>query len=104
MLIDMQKDSINMASETCTIPKAVVHCQVREAKHSLLNYFYPQIGKREGEVGQMLDEGDNNLLRDLNCTSLPGMRLSPCYGLRGSIVLHPSEPIFWVAGDYADDQ
>jgi len=40
---------INMVSDTIrnTIPKAVVHCQVREAKHSLLNYFYTQIGKRE---------------------------------------------------------
>lgn len=30
-----------------TIPKAVVHCQVREAKRSLLNYFYAQVGGRE---------------------------------------------------------
>lgn len=30
-----------------TIPKAVVYCQVREAKHSLLNDFYIQIGKKE---------------------------------------------------------
>ena len=29
------------------IPKAVVHCQVREAKRSLLNHFYVQIVKRE---------------------------------------------------------
>lgn len=29
------------------IPKAVVHCQVREAKRSLLNHFYVHIGKKE---------------------------------------------------------
>ena len=40
---------VGMVSETLrnTIPKAVVHCQVKEAKHSLLNYFYTQIGKKE---------------------------------------------------------
>lgn len=40
---------VGMVSETLrnTIPKAVVHCQVREAKMSLLNHFYIQIGKRE---------------------------------------------------------
>lgn len=40
---------INMVSETLrlTIPKAVVYCQVKEAKQSLLNYFYTQIGKKE---------------------------------------------------------
>ncbi|KAF9620200.1 hypothetical protein IFM89_010935, partial [Coptis chinensis] len=30
-----------------TIPKAVVYCQVREAKRALLNYFYSQVGRRE---------------------------------------------------------
>ena len=30
-----------------SIPKAVVHCQVREAKQSLLDHFYAQVGKRE---------------------------------------------------------
>lgn len=30
-----------------SLPKAVVHCQVREAKRSLLDNFYIQIGKRE---------------------------------------------------------
>ena len=40
---------VGMVSETLriTIPKAVVFCQVREAKQSLLNYFYTQIGKKE---------------------------------------------------------
>lgn len=40
-----------------SIPKAVVYCQVREAKRSLLNNFYAQVGRREKEqLGQMLDE------------------------------------------------
>ncbi|PKA56091.1 Dynamin-related protein 1C [Apostasia shenzhenica] len=40
-----------------TIPKAVVHCQVREAKRALLNYFYAQVGGREKkQLGAMLDE------------------------------------------------
>lgn len=40
---------VNMVSENLknTIPKAVVHCQVKEAKQNLLSYFYTQIGKRE---------------------------------------------------------
>ncbi|XP_059281480.1 phragmoplastin DRP1C [Lycium ferocissimum] len=50
---------INMVCETLrnTIPKAVVYCQVREAKRSLLNQFYSQVGRREKEqLGKMLDE------------------------------------------------
>lgn len=40
---------IGMVSDTLknTIPKAVVHCQVREAKRSLLNYFYIQVGSKD---------------------------------------------------------
>lgn len=40
---------VGMVCETLknSIPKAVVHCQVQEAKRSLLNHFYTQIGKRE---------------------------------------------------------
>lgn len=40
---------ISMVSETLrlTIPKATVHCQVREAKRSLLNFFYSQVGRKE---------------------------------------------------------
>ena len=40
---------ISMVSETLrnTIPKAVVYCQVKEARHSLLNHFYTLIGKKE---------------------------------------------------------
>ncbi|PRQ57029.1 putative GTPase effector domain, Dynamin superfamily [Rosa chinensis] len=59
-----------MVSETLrnTIPKAVVHCQVREGKTSLLNNFYIQIGKREGkQVGQLLDEDPALMERRLQC-------------------------------------
>lgn len=40
---------IKMVAETLvnTIPKAVVHCQVRQAKLSLLNYFYAQISQSQ---------------------------------------------------------
>lgn len=40
---------IGMVSETLknTIPKSVVHCQVREAKRSLLNDFYTQVGGKD---------------------------------------------------------
>ncbi|KAL8535828.1 hypothetical protein ACS0TY_011461 [Phlomoides rotata] len=40
---------IQMVCDTLknSLPKAVVHCQVREAKRSLLHLFYAQIGRRE---------------------------------------------------------
>ncbi|KAL1333386.1 hypothetical protein HN51_062212 [Arachis hypogaea] len=50
---------IGMVSETLrnTIPKAVVHCQVRESKRTLLDHFYVQLGKKEGrQLAQLLDE------------------------------------------------
>uniref|UniRef100_A0A6N2M3K5 Dynamin-type G domain-containing protein n=1 Tax=Salix viminalis TaxID=40686 RepID=A0A6N2M3K5_SALVM len=50
---------IGMVCDTLrnSIPKAVVYCQVREAKRSLLNNFYAQVGRREKErLGAMLDE------------------------------------------------
>ncbi|KAI3743881.1 hypothetical protein L1987_56948 [Smallanthus sonchifolius] len=50
---------IGMVSDTLrsTIPKAVVYCQVKEAKQNLLSYFYTQIGRREGkQLGELLDE------------------------------------------------
>ncbi|CAA6659379.1 unnamed protein product [Spirodela intermedia] len=40
-----------------SVPKAVVYCQVREAKRSILDRFYAQVGQREKkELGTMLDE------------------------------------------------
>jgi hypothetical protein len=43
---------INMVCDTLknSIPKAVVYCQVREAKRSLLNRFYVQVGRKEVQV------------------------------------------------------
>ncbi|XP_021659291.2 phragmoplastin DRP1E isoform X2 [Hevea brasiliensis] len=61
---------IMMVSETLknTIPKAVVYCQVREAKQSLLNHFYTQIGKKEGkQLSQLLDEDPALMERRQQC-------------------------------------
>ncbi|KAI5647567.1 hypothetical protein M9H77_33572 [Catharanthus roseus] len=61
---------VNMVSETLknTIPKAVVYCQVKEAKQSLLNYFYTQIGKKEGkQLLELLDEDPALMERRKQC-------------------------------------
>ncbi|XP_078439932.1 phragmoplastin DRP1E-like [Wolffia australiana] len=61
---------ISMVSETLknTIPKAAVHCQVREAKRSLLDQFYVRIGKKEAkQLSQMLDEDPALMERRLQC-------------------------------------
>ncbi|GER54535.1 dynamin [Striga asiatica] len=61
---------INMVSDTLrnTIPKAVVYCQVKEAKQNLLNYFYTQIGKREGkQLAELLDEDPALMERRQQC-------------------------------------
>ncbi|PON87557.1 Dynamin superfamily [Trema orientale] len=61
---------VGMVSETLriTIPKAVVHCQVREAKQNLLNYFYTQIGKKEAkQLSQLLDEDPALMERRQQC-------------------------------------
>ncbi|KAH9306601.1 hypothetical protein KI387_011005 [Taxus chinensis] len=51
-----------------SIPKAVVHCQVREAKRSLLNHFYTQVGKKEGkQLGALLDEDPQLMERRSAC-------------------------------------
>ncbi|KAK1277618.1 Dynamin-related protein 1C [Acorus gramineus] len=50
---------VGMVCETMknSIPKAVVYCQVREAKRSLLDHFYAHVGGREKkQLGAMLDE------------------------------------------------
>eukprot|EP00271_Cylindrocystis_brebissonii_P010158 TRINITY_DN26261_c0_g1_i1.p1 TRINITY_DN26261_c0_g1~~TRINITY_DN26261_c0_g1_i1.p1 ORF type:complete len:617 (-),score=133.48 TRINITY_DN26261_c0_g1_i1:738-2588(-) len=40
-----------------SLPKAAVHCQVREAKRALLDTFYTQVGKQEGKaLEKLLDE------------------------------------------------
>ncbi|KAL3615472.1 Phragmoplastin drp1e [Castilleja foliolosa] len=61
---------INMVSDSMrnTIPKAVVYCQVKEAKQNLLNYFYTQIGKREGkQLAELLDEDPALMERRQQC-------------------------------------
>ncbi|KAJ4958842.1 hypothetical protein NE237_025953 [Protea cynaroides] len=62
---------INMVSETLrnSIPKAVVYCQVREAKRSLLDFFYTQVGKKEGkQLSQLLDEDPALMERRQQCS------------------------------------
>ncbi|PQQ00009.1 dynamin-related protein 1E [Prunus yedoensis var. nudiflora] len=61
---------VGMVSETLknSIPKAVVHCQVREAKRSLLNDFYIQLGKKEGrQLAQLLGENPEMMERRQQC-------------------------------------
>ncbi|XP_017985067.1 PREDICTED: dynamin-related protein 1E, partial [Theobroma cacao] len=61
---------VGMVSETLknTIPKAVVYCQVREAKQSLLNRFYTLLGKKEAkQLSQLLDEDPALMERRQQC-------------------------------------
>ncbi|RYQ88145.1 hypothetical protein Ahy_B09g095529 isoform K [Arachis hypogaea] len=61
---------IGMVSDTLrnTIPKAVVYCQVREAKLALLNRFYVQMGKKEAEqLLNLLDEDPALMERRKQC-------------------------------------
>lgn len=62
---------IGMVSDTLrnTIPKAVVYCQVKEAKQSLLNYFYTLLGKKEAkQLSQLLDEDPALMERRQQCS------------------------------------
>ncbi|XP_071708802.1 phragmoplastin DRP1A-like [Rutidosis leptorrhynchoides] len=50
---------VQMVVETLrhSIPKSVVYCQVREAKRSLLDLFFTELGSKEGRyLGKLLDE------------------------------------------------
>ncbi|KAJ6810928.1 dynamin-related protein 1E-like [Iris pallida] len=61
---------IGMVSETLknTIPKAVVYCQVREAKRSLLNHFYMLVGRKEAkQLALLLDEDPALMERRQQC-------------------------------------
>ncbi|KAI3892063.1 hypothetical protein MKX03_030897 [Papaver bracteatum] len=61
---------VGMVSDTLktNIPKAVVYCQVREAKMSLLNHFYTQVGRKEGkQLAQLLDEDPALMERRQQC-------------------------------------
>ncbi|XP_019421781.1 PREDICTED: dynamin-related protein 1C-like [Lupinus angustifolius] len=61
---------VGMVSKTLrnTIPKAVVHCQVREAKQSLLDRFFTQLGAKEArELARLLDEDSSVMERRQQC-------------------------------------
>lgn len=61
---------VNMVSETLrrSIPKAVVHCQVREAKRSLFDHFYAELGKREPkQLSSLLNEDPAVMERRTAC-------------------------------------
>ncbi|KAM5555644.1 dynamin-related protein 5A [Rosa sericea] len=50
---------VNMvcSSLRIAIPKSIVHCQVREAKRSLLDHFFAELGSKETrQLSKMLDE------------------------------------------------
>ncbi|KAG4950911.1 hypothetical protein JHK82_045859 [Glycine max] len=50
---------VNMVCGTLrhTIPKSVVYCQVREAKRSLQDHFFTELGKKEGkQLASLLNE------------------------------------------------
>ncbi|GER46350.1 dynamin-like protein [Striga asiatica] len=50
-----------------SIPKSVVYCQVREAKRSLLDHFFTELGKKEGrQLGKLLDEDPAIMQRRLS--------------------------------------
>lgn len=62
---------VGMVSDTLrnTIPKAVVYCQVKEAKQSLLNHFYMLLGKKEAkQLSQLLDEDPALMERRQQCS------------------------------------
>ncbi|XP_073062186.1 phragmoplastin DRP1A [Primulina eburnea] len=60
---------VNMvcASLRNSIPKSIVYCQVREAKRSLLDHFFAELGKREArQLGTLLDEDPAVMQRRLS--------------------------------------
>ncbi|EOX95705.1 DYNAMIN-like 1B isoform 2 [Theobroma cacao] len=60
---------VNMtcASLRNSIPKSVVYCQVREAKRSLLDFFFTELGKKETkQLAKLLDEDPAVMQRRTN--------------------------------------
>lgn len=50
-----------------SIPKSAVYCQVREAKRSLLDHFFADLGKKEAkQLGSLLDEDPTIMQRRIN--------------------------------------
>ena len=60
---------INMVCDQLrnSLPKAAVHCQVREAKRSLLDHFYAEVGKREVTILFTLSPLMTNFTYPTNC-------------------------------------
>ncbi|KAK4262496.1 hypothetical protein QN277_028051 [Acacia crassicarpa] len=61
---------IGMVSQSLrnTIPKAVVHCQVREAQRSLLDHLYTKLGQKEGrQLAELLGEDPVLMERRQQC-------------------------------------
>ncbi|KDP45954.1 hypothetical protein JCGZ_11857 [Jatropha curcas] len=61
---------VGMVSDTLrnSIPKSVVYCQVREAKQSLLDHFYTQIGQKKAkQLAELLDEDPALMERRQKC-------------------------------------
>ncbi|KHG26802.1 Dynamin-related protein 1B [Gossypium arboreum] len=53
----LQYVNMTCASLRNSIPKSIVYCQVREAKRSLLDFFFTELGKKESkQLSKMLDE------------------------------------------------
>ncbi|KAK8630925.1 hypothetical protein V6N13_079696 [Hibiscus sabdariffa] len=53
----LQYVNMTCANLRNSIPKSIVYCQVREAKRSLLDYFFTELGKKEArQLGKLLDE------------------------------------------------
>ncbi|CAM8935615.1 unnamed protein product [Rhodiola kirilowii] len=60
---------VNMVVATLrhSIPKSIVYCQVREAKRSLLDYFFTELGAKEGkQLSSLLDEDPAVMQRRTN--------------------------------------
>ncbi|KAL4383884.1 hypothetical protein GQ457_15G019840 [Hibiscus cannabinus] len=63
----LQYVNMTCANLRNSIPKSIVYCQVREAKRSLLDYFFTELGKKEAkQLGKLLDEDPAVLQRRTN--------------------------------------
>ncbi|CAN1793921.1 Phragmoplastin DRP1B [Linum perenne] len=63
----LQYVNLVCASLRNSIPKSVVYCQVREAKRSLLDHFFADLGKRETkQMSSLLDEDPAVMQRRTN--------------------------------------
>ncbi|GMJ00952.1 DYNAMIN-like 1B [Hibiscus trionum] len=63
----LQYVNMTCANLRNSIPKSIVYCQVREAKGSLLDYFFIELGKKEAkQLGKLLDEDPAVLQRRTN--------------------------------------